>query len=305
MKLVAKKLLTKLRGFLIEPILQQLEHTRRQKTPGVNKGTQIVLSLKYKELKELKCSLPTFDEVGFRLYSQNDEDGILLYIFSLIGTTNKKCVEICAGDGIECNTANLIINHGWIGLLFDGDEKRIQRGKAFYSQCRDTYNYPPSLTHAWITAENVNSLIANQGFTGELDLLSIDLDGIDYWVWKAIECINPRVVVTEYNDILGPDKALTIPYRPDFRIEEYDVNKGIHPSYCGASLPAFVKLAKEKGYRLVGCNRYGFNAFFVQDGIGEELLPEVSIHSCFNHPKTQFGIKQRFPSVANFDWVQV
>ena len=170
---------------------------------AVDKGLQILLSLKYKELLHHKLPLPSFEEVGFRVFSQNDEDGILLYIFSLIGTVNKKAVEICAGDGIECNTANLTINHGWTALLFDGNEATIRRGQDFYQCCKDTFLFPPRIIHAWIEAENVNTLISGHGFEGEIDLLSLDIDGVDYWIWKAIDCISPRVVILEYQDIWG------------------------------------------------------------------------------------------------------
>ena len=246
-----------------------------------------------------KIYLPKIEDVGFRVFSQNDEDGILLYIFSLIGTSNKKVVEICCGNGIQCNAANLIINHGWHGLLFDGNEVNIKIGRAFYSQCADTFLFPPIFVHAWIDAKNINSLILDHGFKGEVDLLSIDMDGIDYWIWKAIECINPRVVVLEFQDIWGTDKSVTIPYKPDFN------RMDIHPDYCGASLPAFVKLGHEKGYRLVGCNRYGFNAFFIRSDIGEDVFPEISPVQCFKHPKFRHGHETRLPQVIHYEWIEV
>lgn len=126
---------------------------------------------------------------------QNGEEGILLYIFSLIGTTNKKVVEISAGDRTECNAANLIINHGWYGLLIDGNKKLIERGIKFYSKCKDTASCPPFLKHAWITKENVNEIIKQEGFEGEIDLFSLDLDGIDYWLLKELSVVNHRVIV--------------------------------------------------------------------------------------------------------------
>lgn len=92
--------------------------------------------------------------------------------------------------------------------------------------------------------------------------MSIDIDGVDYWIWDAITVIKPRVVVLEYQDIIGPDKALTMPYSDDFDASNYPMTLGM-PDFCGASLPAFVKLARKKGYRLVGCNRLYYNAFFI------------------------------------------
>jgi hypothetical protein len=238
---------------------------------------QVLLRLQYQDLARRGTGLPDFSHVEFRCYSQNSEDGILLYIFSLLGTTNRRVVEISAGDGIECNAANLIINHGWRGLLVDGDSEQIARGRAFYSNCRNTWISPPTLINAWVTAENVDALITSQGFAGPVDLLSLDVDGNDYWIWKALDCISPRVVVLEFNAACGPEQSLTISYQPDFRL-----NLGVQPYACGASLPAFVKLARSKGYRLVGVQSLGFNAFFIRAGLGEALLPERSVQECYD-----------------------
>jgi len=164
-----------------------------------NKVSQLVLLNQYREQVLRKEPLPTFEDVEFRAFSQNSEDGILLYVFGLIGMGRRRCVEICAGDGIECNTANLIVNHGWSGLLFDGNEELLQRGRAFYSQLGDTFCYPPKLVNSWITRENINDLIKENGFEGPVDLLSLDLDGVDYWIWEAIEVIRPRVVIEPEN----------------------------------------------------------------------------------------------------------
>jgi hypothetical protein len=238
--------------------------------------TQVLLRLTYQDLARRGVDLPDFPDVEFRCYSQNGEDGILHYIFSLLGTTNRRVVEICAGDGVECNAANLIINHGWQGLLLDGDADQIARGRTFYSTCRTTWVSPPAFIHAWLTADNIDALVAGTGFGGPIDLLSIDVDGNDYWIWKALDCVKPRVVVLEFNGSCGPDTSLTMSYQPDFRLDLTRL-----PYRCGASLPAFVKLAREKGYRLVGVQSLGFNAFFVQDGLGEKLLPERSARECY------------------------
>jgi hypothetical protein len=249
-------------------------------TAATSQAVQLLLAQKYRELLHNHLPLPELADTEFRCFSQSGEDGILLYIFTILGTTNKRVVEICAGDGIECNSANLIINHGWCGLLFDGDERNISRGKEFYSKCQDTFSVPPTLVASWITAENVNSLIADNGFSGDVDLLSLDLDGMDYWVWRALLCISPRVIILEFNPVWGPDRAVSVPYQADFRL---DFSR--RPYYAGGSLSAFVKLGREKGYRFVGTQRLGFNALFIRSGVGEDLLPEISPRQFFErHP---------------------
>jgi len=266
--------------FKADVIASALDAAARQEllqtSSAASQATQVLLRLQYQQLRRQSLPLPELADVEFRCYSQNGEDGVLLYFFSLIGTTNRKAVELCAGSGLECNTANLIINHGWQGLLIDGDPAQIAIGNDFYARCARTRLAPPALAAAWVTAENVNTLLASHGFVGEIDLLSLDLDGIDYWIWRALDAIRPRVVVLEFNALLGPQKRLTIPYDPDFRLDFSQ-----KPYRCGASLPAFVRLGREKGYRLVGVQSLGFNAFFVRDGTGEELLPELSVEECF------------------------
>ena len=253
-----------------------LESGSRWAEPKSGAETQVLLRLQYRDLARRGAPLPDFTDVEFRYRSQNGEDGILLYIFSLIGTTNRRVVEICAGDGLECNAANLIINHAWRGLLVDGDPVQVARGRAFYATCPNTFIDPPRFKDAWITVDSVNNLVTSEGFGGQIDLLSIDIDGNDYWVWKALTCIEPRVVVLEFNAACGPESSVAMSYQPDYRL---DVTK--QPYRCGASLPAFVRLAKAKGYRLVGIQSMGFNAFFVRDAVGEGLLPERSPRECF------------------------
>jgi len=237
---------------------------------------QVLLRMQYQQMRHSGCQLPDLADVEFRCHSQNGEDGILLYIFSLIGTPTRKSVEICAGHGLECNTANLIINHGWQGLLVDGSQSNIDSAKAFYGAHPNTGLNPPTLARAWVTAENVNDIISSHGFAGEVDLFSLDVDGVDYWIWRAIDCMQPRVVVLEFNSVLGPDERLTIPYDPEFRLDFTKL-----PYKCGASLAAFAALGREKGYRLVGVQSLGFNAFFVRTGLGDGVLPERSPVECF------------------------
>ena len=245
--------------------------------------------------------LPSFDDVGFRALSQNGEDGVLLYVFGLIGMGGRRCVEICAGNGIECNTANLIVNHGWHGLLFDGNKRLLQQGRDFYSRLGDTFCQPPRLVSTWITRENVNQIVKENGFEGHVELLSLDMDGMDYWVWEALDVIRPQIVIAEVQCVWGSDRAVTVPYTKDFRTQYVD-RFGV---YSGASLPAFAKLARKKGYRLVGVERHGFNAVFVAEGVGEDVLPEVDMDSCARRPFVQWAQRELLPQVAQLEWVEV
>jgi hypothetical protein len=268
-----------------------------------NSIEQIALSLHYKQMYQNapQSKILGFKDVGFRTYSQHEEDGILLYLFSLIGTTNKKCVEICAGNGIECNLANLIINHRWVGLLVDGQPDNISIATEFYSRHPDTKYFPPATICKWVTIKSVNEIIRSQGFEGQIDLLSLDIDGIDYYLWKAINCISPRVVVLEFNHLWGPDVAVTVPYADDFQAEFTEYGS----DYAGASLSAFVKLGKEKGYRLIGTNAIATNAFFLREDVSHDWFPEIDPATCFDHPRAQFGMRHRLPLVKDKPWIEV
>jgi hypothetical protein len=256
--------------------------------------------MQYRELVRAGATLPRIQDVGWQAFSQADEDGILLYIFSLIGTTDRRCVEICAGPGFECNTANLILNHHWSGLLVDGDEKNVQLGRSFFEQQAGSYVFPPQYIHTWITRENINEIIESNDFDGQIDLLSIDMDGIDYYVWEELRRVVPRVVVAEFQCAVGPDRRCVVPYRPDYCGAE---GPSIH--FAGASLAAFRALARRRGYRFVGCNCYGFNAFFVREELCGELLPEADPAWWFAHPKVRREMRTVGPDLMGLPWIDI
>src|SRR5262249_6427071 len=181
-------------------------------------------------------------DAGFRVYSQFEEDGIILYVLAMIGFKSRKVVEICCGSGHECMATNLILNHGFEGFLFDGDEANINRAVGFFRSKKDCIVHTgaagltfrrPTIARAWITAESVNDLLRQSGCTGEADLLSLDIDGNEYWIWKALDAISPRLLVVETQNIIPADKSLTIPYRPDF-----SYHKAPAEDFRGASLLA-------------------------------------------------------------------
>ncbi|MBW4481202.1 MAG: glycosyltransferase [Tildeniella torsiva UHER 1998/13D] len=296
---MAPTMLSQLKSTLAAPLAKVMHSTAAEAEALGSKCAQMQLWFQYRQLMHQPSSLPNFGDTGFKVYSQADEDGLLLYIFALIGTTNKYCIDIAAGHPVGANSTNLIVNWGWHGLLIEGNPDLVAASQQFYAKNPNTFIFPPQIVNAWVTAESINSLIAEHGFTGDIDLLSLDIDGIDYWLLDRLEVVKPRVIMVEYQDILGGDRALTVPYKADFN--RFDT----HPDFYGASLPAFVKLATAKGYRLVGCNQYGYNAFFVANGLGDELLPEVSVQSCLTHPKVLQGQKERLPAVEKLPWVEV
>ena len=214
--------------------------------------TDILDQPRYKDDKRLL-------KYGFKAYSQTDEDGIIQEIFQRIGVTNKTFIEIGVGDGLENNTLFLLLK-GWKGFWVDGDLKNI---KAIHHKFLFLKNSGRlSIKQAWIDKDNIDSLINDFGLPQEIDLLSIDIDGNDYHVFKNIVSLNPRVVVIEYNATLPPPVKWVMTYD--------QCHTKTNTDYFGASLKSFEYLFQKKGYLLVGCNIIGVNAFFVRKDLMEK-----------------------------------
>jgi len=199
-----------------------------------------VLRIPIRRVSHFQRQIPLIER---KEYSQNGEDGCIQAIFAMIGTENKYYVEFGVENGIECNTRYLMKHKGWKGLLMDGGFKSEEL----------------NLQQEFITAENIEELFVKYNVPKEFDLLSIDIDGNDYWVWKAITNYTPRVVIMEYNACIPYKPAVTVPYDPEFSWDKTD--------YYGASLSAMVQLGYQKGYTLIDTDRHGVNAFFVRDDL--------------------------------------
>jgi hypothetical protein len=192
----------------------------------------------------------------FRINSQNQEDGLTLALLHEAGPKSRRFIEI--GAGLSGGNGGFLAQEwGWSGLMVDGHrEHMLQVGRRF-----------PTTTAvaAWITRENINELISEHGFAGEVDLFSLDLDGNDYWIWEAVTVTSPRVLILEYNSMFGPDRAVTVPYDPTFDRHHH------HSMYFGASLLALTRLSARKGYRLVAIEPAGVNAFFLRDDVATHV----------------------------------
>ncbi len=239
---------------------------------------------------------PALKDTGFSVFTQFEEDGILLFLFATLGTANKTFIEIGSDDGVNSNCANLVLNFGWHGLFIDGNERSVRRGRHFYSKYPTHWAYPPKFVCTMITRENINQVIEEAGFAGEVDFLCIDIDGNDYWIWDALEVVRPRVVMIETHVEFGYNN-IVVPYDPAY------FYPGRHKDYHGASPVAMNRLANKKGYRLVGANSYGFNTIYVRNDIGQNLLPEVSVESILQHPSAKVSFRV-FEAVRDFPYVE-
>jgi hypothetical protein len=200
----------------------------------------------------------SIQEAEFKVFSQFGDDGIIQYLIYHVGVTREQRVFIEFGveNYEEANTRFLIMNDNWRGLIMDSDPANIAhvRTSSYY------WKHDLAAVAAFIDTENVNELFRGQGFTGEIGLLSIDIDGNDYWVWERIEAVNPIIVVVEYNSTFGARHAVTIPYDPLFSRSQAHYSN----LFWGSSLKGLYLLAQRKGYALVGCNSAGNNAYFIR-----------------------------------------
>ena len=234
-----------------------------------------------------------FRNSEFKTFSKHGGDGIIAYIFSKIGAVNRTFVEMGIEDGRECNTANLARNFGWSGLMIDANESWVKSAQDFYK------DYKVKVAHLFVTAENINEILEK----GEIDLLSIDIDGNDYWVWKAITSVNPRVVVLEYNSSFG-HRSITQKYNTEHRFSPHQ-----SPLYFGASLSALTKLSKEKGYILVACDTHGHDAFFIRadlaSGKFKELFPEEAFYPNPFNLRKYGDLEKQFDQIKHLDFIDI
>lgn len=233
----------------------------------INKLQEAVGRLEKRQLQTLDFSRINNNE--FRVFSQWGEDGIIQFLIDHVKVEHKIFVEFGVQNYKESNTRFLLINNNWSGLIVDSNEKDI----SYVKKDPIYWQYNIKAIQAFITKDNINNLMKQNGLTGDIGLLSIDIDGNDYWVWQAINIVNPAIVVIEYNHRFGKAKAVTIPYDENF------VRSQVHHSgiYFGASLKALYLLAQKKGYAFVGCNSAGNNAFFVRNDLKPDFIKKISI----------------------------
>lgn len=255
-------------------VLKKLKHLMLQKILlKESEKSKVLLAQNVAINKRSLKSIYDFDDVEFSCFSQYGEDGIIDWLVSKLPMIPKKFVEFGVEDYYESNTRLLLQLRNWQGLIMDGSNDYIQDIKA-----QDiSWRHHVDAICEYITKENINSLLEQNGMTGDIGLLSIDIDGNDYHVWQSIDIINPAIVVIEYNAVFGDLHSVTVPYRSDFSRTK------AHSStlYFGASLPALILLGNEKGYTFVGTNTIGANAFFIRDDLASHITSQIKSISAY------------------------
>ena len=212
-------------------------------------------------------------DAEFNVFSQYGDDGIIQYLIQNINSIETTFIEFGVEDYKESNTRFLLMNNYWRGLVIDANVKNICSLK----KTNICWQYNLTVSSHFVTKHNINQIFVANGFSGEIGLLSIDVDGNDYWIWEAITAVSPAIVIVEYNSVFGIKYSITIPYTDNF----YRTTAHYSNIYWGASLKALNLLAEKKGYLFVGCNSAGNNAYFVRnDKMGS--LPVLKLEAGFS-----------------------
>ena len=249
-----------LRNTIVELLLRDPRTSRLERSLD-----DLKILLGRQEARLRPANPASWREVEFRVFSQFGDDGIIDLLAETIRPP-ETFVELGTGDYTESNTRFLLVNRQWRGFICDGNTRLLNRVR------RDAVTWQFGLTVAerFITKGNVNALLEEHGLTGEIGLLSIDLDGNDWYIWEAITCVTPAIVVIEYNAVFGDAAPVSVPYDDGFQRFARE-STGL---YWGVSLPALQVLAARKGYAFVGCNSAGNNAYFVRNALVDRL-PEA------------------------------
>ncbi len=217
----------------------------------------------------LSKNISSLKDVEFKIFSQFGDDGIIQWLINNIEIDNEFFVEFGVENYKEANTKFLMFNNNWSGFVMDGSNNNINNLK------KQDYFWKYNLIakDVFITKDNINNLLLEQNINPNIGLLHIDLDGNDYYIFDEINCINPNILILEYNSLFGIDREISVPYREDFnRTKAHYSNL-----FFGASLKSLHSLAYKKGFIFIGCNQAGNNAYFIRKDKINSKIKEVSL----------------------------
>ena len=229
------------------------------------------------------------EDIEFKIFSQFGDDGIIQFLIDKleIDYEYQNFIEFGVEDYSEANTKFLLLNNNWSGLILDSSNENIENIKKnnFF------WKFDLEAIECFIKKENINSIITNSNiYKKKIGILSIDIDGNDYWVWKEINVIDPLIVIVEYNSSFGFEKKVSIPYNQSF-----ERSKAHHSNlYWGASIEALKFLAAQKGYNFLTTNSAGNNAYFIKKNLFDKIklnIKKNTYQSKFRESRDESGKK--------------
>jgi hypothetical protein len=213
-------------------------------------------------------------DASYDIFTYHGEDGILQYLISKLNNVSPTFVDIGSGDCIKSNCASLAVHFNWEGFFVDMNPLQLEVGRLFYTK-KVKKGAALTFIEAEVTADNINQLLQSNILNKKIGVLSIDIDGNDYWIWKAIDFIQPEIVVIEAKVEFG-HKSLVVPYGKHN-------HHSVDSMYNGASVEAMRKLGEVKGYKLAGANKQGYNLFFIKQ---DQPLPAETTAMVLDEPGT-------------------
>ena len=221
----------------------------------------------------------------FKVFSQGGEDGIIQFLVSNLEIKNKTFIEFGTEDFRESNCRFLLVKNNWSGFVMDGSEKNMKRLRA----SRFYWRHSLQSKAAFVTRDNINAILGESGFDKDVGILSIDIDGVDYYVLTELGEWEPSILIVEYNALFGKERPVSVPYDPSFNRSQ----KHFSNLYYGASLAAFAGLLAGRGYALVGVNSAGNNAFFVREVLLNSRVRKISLNDGFRESCFREGRDER------------
>lgn len=264
--IVHMKLLKSVMSKLKQTISTILKINERFDEVKINQGIVLTILNENKKSKHLK-------DYEFKIFSQWGEDGIIQHLTRIIEIKNRTFIEFGVEDFFESNCRFLLMKDNWSGFVIDGSSKNIEKLKKSYFY----WKYHLVAIDAFVTKENINELLSKSGFNEDLGILSIDLDGNDYFILETINFFKPYIFVCEYNSVFGATRKISVPYEPNF----IRTNKHYSNLYRGASLSAITYIANRKGYSLVGTNSASNNAFYVRNDLLNTNIEVLSVEQAY------------------------
>ncbi len=270
----------------LQKVIHKLEylsgsHKKLQQVENIlfedRKSSKMNLGQLQAQANSAKTKINSLAEVEFQVFSQFGDDGIIQWLIHFLPLPHKTFIEFGVENYREANTRFLLISNYWSGLVIDGSEKNVNSIRA--DQVHTFYDL--QAVCSFITSSNINGLISSARFAPEVGILSVDIDGNDYWVLKAINNIQPVIIICEYNSLFGWEHPYTIEYKDDFVR-----GNGLPFQFYGTSLRSADDLLKERGYSFIGCNSAGNNAYFIRNDYMQYLpVNATSLEQGYNFAK--------------------